>query len=391
VPPFPALATPARELRIVTLGCLLYVGGQSLFFLMPAFLALLGNRLALDTAQLGTLAGAESLAFALTSLAAPLWIHRVDLRRAIVAGVIVFTVGSIATAFCPTFATLLALRIVVGLLGEGVLGTISFRFLGSARDVDRAFAIALTGAVVFGAAVMAGAAALAHVAPRFGLLLAMIAMALAIVPFVGWTSALAGAAGTEAERSRGGGIGPSALIALAAQALWFGAPGAFWTFAEQVATDKGMTNHAAEVILSIGELVALVGCTAAAALGDRLGRIVPITCASAGLAISAIVFAGSAGTIVMAVCLAVFYTFWNYGVVYQMSFVTQLDTSGNAAVVMPAVQVIGLSVGPFVAGWLITAHGDGAVTASTLSFIAAGLALYVVALVRFRRPAPVRA
>jgi predicted MFS family arabinose efflux permease len=374
----------AREARIVTLGCLLYVGGQSLFFIMPAFLGLLGTRLALDAAQLGTLAGAESLAFAFTSLVAPFWINRVDLRVAMSVAVAVMVACTVATAFAPAFGPLLALRIVVGVFGEGVLGTIGFRVLAAAHNVDRAFAVALTAAVIFGAVVMAGAAAIEHAVPRFGLLLAMMLMALAILPCMGWTSALTSDDARTAPASGVGAIGIAATIALIGQAVWFAAPGAFWTFAEQVAIDKGLASHAAEVLLSIGELVALVGSIVAAILADRLGRILPIAVASLGLAVSAIVFAGSTNSLVLGICLAVFYTCWNYGVVYQISFVAQLDPSGNAAVVLPAIQVIGLAIGPYVAGQLIAGHGDLAVMWSTLAFTFGGFAFTLVALARSR-------
>jgi DHA1 family inner membrane transport protein len=365
----------SREARMVALGSLLFVGGMSIFYVMPAFLALLQPRMNLNAAELGTVAGVESLAIALTSLVAPLWVDRVDHRTAIFAAVGVFVAATIATAFCTSFPLLLGLRTVMGLFGEGVLGTLSFRVLGRTRDVDRAFAVALTAAVAFGAATTAAAASLERIVPAFGLLLALIAMAVVIIPFAGW-STLAAAPRTAERGARVRGGISAAAIALVGQALWFAAPGAFWTFAEQVATDKGLTNQTAEFLLSI--------------LADRLGRIIPIAFASLGLVASAVVFGASGGTIVLAACLAVFYAFWNYGAVYQMSFVTQLDRTGDAGVIMPAVQVIGMSAGPFATGFLITAHGDSAVTGATLGFTAAGLALCVIAFAIFARPARAR-
>jgi DHA1 family inner membrane transport protein len=379
----------SREARMVALGSLLFVGGMSIFYVMPAFLALLQPRMNLNAAELGTVAGVESLAIALTSLVAPLWVDRVDHRTAIFAAVGVFVAATIATAFCTSFPLLLGLRTVMGLFGEGVLGTLSFRVLGRTRDVDRAFAVALTAAVAFGAATTAAAASLERIVPAFGLLLALIAMAVVIIPFAGW-STLAAAPRTAERGARVRGGISAAAIALVGQALWFAAPGAFWTFAEQVATDKGLTNQTAEFLLSIGELVALVGSAVAAILADRLGRIIPIAFASLGLVASAVVFGASGGTIVLAACLAVFYAFWNYGAVYQMSFVTQLDRTGDAGVIMPAVQVIGMSAGPFATGFLIAAHGDSAVTGATLGFTAAGLALCVIAFAIFARPARAR-
>ena len=103
--------------------------------------------------------------------------------------------------------------------------------------------------------------------------------------------------------------------------------------------------------------------------------------------VSAIIYQYCEGVVWLGLLLAIFYCFWNYGTVYQMSFITELDASGRAAVAMPAAQVFGLSFGPYVAGRLILDHGDGAVTASTIVFALTGLGLYLICFARLRRTA----
>ena len=66
------------------LGCLLFVAGSAIFYMMPAYLALVGGRLALDSAQLGTLAGVESLAIGISSLLGPFWVARLDRRLCLI-------------------------------------------------------------------------------------------------------------------------------------------------------------------------------------------------------------------------------------------------------------------------------------------------------------------
>jgi hypothetical protein len=172
---------------------------------------------------------------------------------------------------------------------------------------------------------------------------------------------------------------------LVAHAVWFGAPGAFWTFVEQVAMDKGVATNTAEVAVSIAELVGLAGTVAAAGLGDRFGKLRPIALATAIMILSAIAYGQSSAILGLGVCLAIFYAFWNYGTVYQMSFVSDLDTAGRSAVVMPATEVFGLSFGPYVTGHLMVSHGDGAVTATTVVFALGGLALFLICFAGMRR------
>jgi DHA1 family inner membrane transport protein len=378
-----------RDTHLMLLGGLLYVAGSTIFYMMPPYLAFLGGRLSLDAGQLGTLAAIESLAIAITSLLGPFWIARIDRRICIVVGALVCVFGNIAAGFAGSFDTLLIVRFLVGLLGEGLIYTTSFAILGAVRDIDRAFAIALTVAVVYGATVTAVSGTLVHLLPALGPLTALSAIALLVFPFLGWLP--------QSEKPRPAtAIVPAvpapgwnwvAIIGLLAQAVWFGAPGAFWTFVEQVATDKGVPTGTAEMAVSFGELTGLLGCVVAAWLGNRLGRLKPIVVATAGMIVSAVVYQLCNGAVGLAAFLAIFYGFWNYGTVYQMSFVTELDASGRTAVAMPAAQVFGLSFGPYVAGRLIIGHGDGAVTASTIVFALFGLALYLVCFARLRKTA----
>jgi hypothetical protein len=218
-------------------------------------------------------------------------------------------------------------------------------------------------------------------------LAALSAIALAVFPFLGWLPSEKRQPGAIAPAPAPGGWSWVAVMGLLAQAIWFGAPGAFWTFVEQVATDKGVATDTAEMAVSVGELVGLIGGAVAAWLGNRFGRLKPIIVATAGMIASAIVYQLCDGAVGLAIFLASFYSFWNYGTVYQMSFVTELDASGRTAVAMPAAQVFGLSFGPYVAGRLILGHGDGAVTVSTIGFALTGLALYFVCFARLRKAA----
>ena len=383
-----------RDTRQMLLGGLLYVAGSTIFYMMPPYLAFLGARLSLDAGQLGTLAAVESLAIAITSLLGPFWINRAakhpeGRRICIAVGATACVFGNIATGFAGSFDVLLAARFLVGLLGEGLIYTTSFAILGTVRDIDRAFAVALTAAVVYGAAVTAVSGTLEHIFPVVGPISALVGIALVVFPFLGWLTPLETAqpAAVIAPSTTSSGWNWVGIIGLLAQAVWFGAPGAFWTFVEQVATDKGVPGGTAEMAVSFGELTGLLGCVVAAWLGNRLGRLKPIVVATAGMIVAAIVYQLSDGAMALAAFLAIFYGFWNYGTVYQMSFVTELDASGRTAVAMPAAQVFGLSFGPYVAGRLIVDHGDGAVTTSTIVFAIAGLALYFVCFARLRKAA----
>jgi predicted MFS family arabinose efflux permease len=375
----------ADDRRFVVLGCLLFVAGSAIFYMMPAYLALVGGRLSLDAAQLGTLAAAESLAIGISSLTGPLWVGRIDHRLCLVLGSLTCAAGNLATAWSDSFGMLLASRFLVGLLGEGVFYTLSFAVLAHVRNIDRAFAIALTVGVAFGSADLASAATLERVSPAIGPLAPVILIALSVLPLVGWLPKAAQRARASPRPVRAGRSARAGWLALFAQAIWFGAPGAFWTFAEQVATDKGVPVDAAELMLSIGEFASLAGSVAAAWQAARWGRLAPIAVASIGMVLAAILYQSRDEILWLGVLLSVFYAFWNYGTVYQMGLVAELDTIGRIAVMMPVAQVFGQSIGPFCAGRMILGMGDGGVTLATAIFALAGLGLDLICFSNLRR------
>lgn len=365
--------------RLLFLGSLLFVSGSAVLYVMPTYLDWLGGRLRLNPTQLGELAAVESLGIGITSLLGPLWVPRIDHRLCVLLGIVVCVIGNSYTAFSDNYLLVLILRFGVGLLGEGNLFTVSFAILGRAHNVDRAFAIALTAAVAFGAIGIGCAATLEQILPAFGPLAPLIGIAVAIVPFIGLLSWVSPertllASAPVPPRAAGG----LAVLALCAQALWFAAPGAFWTFAEKIATDNGIPSRTEEVALSISVVTSLSGCLVAVWLGDRWGRLMPIVGATVGMILSAVLYQIVHGIISLGLLLSLFYALWNYGTVYQLSFVSSLDRSGRAAVMMPAAQVFGLSVGPFCTGWLMADSGDWAVAITTTAFAALGLALYLV-------------
>jgi predicted MFS family arabinose efflux permease len=358
-------------------GCLLFVSGSGIFYMMPPYLNQLGIEYSLDLDQLGMLASLESVGIGIASALAPLWIGRIANEKSVFVGVVICVVGDWLTGHAGSYAEVLGLRLTVGLLGEGVLFAVSFSILGLLADVDRAFAIALTAAVSSGAVVIAAAGALQRLFPPVGTLVPLIAATLLVLLFARVCPVMRAA--EERGKPAASANTIPVMLALLAQTLWFGAPGAFWTFAEQVALDKGFDSGTAELALSIGEFASLVGSLVAVVLGHRLGRLFPVIASSAGMVISAALYFKGSTVAELALLLSVFYGLWNYGAVYHMSFVTALDFSGRFSVMMPAAQVFGISLGCMTAGRLMALSGDGALVSATATFAVSGIMVLVLA------------
>lgn len=358
------------------LGILLYTAGSAILYVFPAYLADIGIRLAIDEAQQGEISAVENIGIGLASLLSIFWIMRVDRRIAAFAAAVAYAAFNALAFFSRTFELTLAARFLTGLCGEGPLFVLAFLVLSTTRNPDRSLGIALTGVVIFGSAVLGATPFLSRVPAGSGMLLPLVAVALLVTVAARWMPRTetpietVNAAGAASADSYG------AIIAVVAMAVWFGGPGAFWTFAVDAATTRQVSMADISTALAVGNAIGLVGSILAAWQGNRWGRAIPILIATVGLSLSAVAFQHSAHALALSASLVAFNFFWNYGTVYQMALVVALDRTGKATAGISAAQVFGFAGGGFVSGYAIVGMGYGALTAIVAVFAVAGLATF---------------
>jgi predicted MFS family arabinose efflux permease len=361
------------------LGCLLYTAGSAILYVSPAYLADLGTRLGIDEAQMGELSAAENIGIGLASLLAVWWSGRVGRDWAAMLGVLACVAGDTISFFSRDFHVLLLTRFATGLLGEGTLFVLAFMVLSAVRNPDRALGFALTAVVLFGSLVLGAGSLLNDIPGGSGLLPPLAVAALAVLPAVRWMPAAAAVA--SANRPVAGGAGNwRALIAVTAMAVWFGAPGGFWTFADAAAASRHIPAASIETALAVGNVVGLLGSALAAWQGNRRGRAGPILLGTLGLCLSVAAFQRSNQIAALAATLAAFNIFWNYATVYQMALVVAMDRTGRATAGISAAQVFGFAAGGFVSGFAIVAAGYAALTVMVTVFAGAGVLLLAVCL-----------
>jgi predicted MFS family arabinose efflux permease len=357
------------------LGCLLYTAGSAILYVSPAYLADLGTRLGIDEAQMGELSAAENIGIGLASLLAVWWNGRVGRDMVAILGVFFCAAGDVISFFSHDIHVLLLTRFVTGLLGEGTLFVLAFMVLSTAANPDRALGFALTAVVLFGSLVLGAGSILNDIPDGCGLLLPLGFAAFAVLPALRWMP-VAVAPTEPVNRPLAGGVGNwRALIAVTAMAVWFGAPGGFWTFADAAAASRHVSAASIETALAIGNVVGLLGSVLAAWQGNRRGRAVPILLGTLGLCLSVAAFQLSNGIAALAATLAAFNIFWNYATVYQMALVVVLDRTGRATAGISAAQVLGFAAGGFVSGFAIVAAGYSALTVMVTLFAVAGVLL----------------
>ncbi len=363
----------------IVLGCLLYTAGSAIQYVTPAYLSELATRLDLNEAQMGSISAAENIGIGVAALLAVFWVGRIDRRLAASVAALACAGLDIVAFLSRSFEMLLVVRFLAGFLGEGILFSLSFLVLRSTRNPERSLGIALTTVVMFASLVLAAAPTLNRSSMGSGVLLPLGALPLAVIFAVKWmphrhlpkTPQLKTGNATESIHGRW------AVIALIAMALWFAAPGAFWTFAEAAAAGKHSSVQDISIALAVGNAVGLLGSSVAAWQANRWGRSWPIVGATLCLCLSVVAFQHSWHFAALAASLSGINIFWNYGAVYQMGLVVALDPTGRATAAISAPQVLGFAAGGFVSGLAIFSFGFSALTAVVSLFAVAGLLLFL--------------
>jgi len=359
----------------VLLGALLYTSGSAILYVLPAYLGELASHLGIDEAQMGSITAAENLGIAIASMICMLWLKRVDRRALAVVGTISCMTLNLVAFFSRSFPVLLVARFLTGLIGEGVLFSLAFAVLGATRNPDRAFGVGLTVVVMFGSLVLGSSSYLDRVPYGTGALLPLAIVPVAILLMLKWMPLDGAEGGAPRNVNAGGPIGRLAILAILGMAVWFAAPGAFWTFAESDAATRRISAETISVALAAGNAAGLLGSVAAAWQGHRWGRFWPIAIATAGLALSVVAFERSTSLVALALALSAFNIAWNYGTVYEMALVAALDTTGRAALGIAAAQVAGFAAGGFISGFAISAASYGPLPIVVGLLSVAGLAL----------------
>ena len=368
---------PYRQPRAVLIAaCLLSAAGGLLFNVMPVFLGSAAARFALDDAQIGWVGSAYLGGFAPIAATSFLWINRFNWRKLTLAGGAISVLSLAASALASGFVPLIAALICAG-LGLGTLYTVGIAIVAENDNPDSAFGVKLAGETFLGVA-MLFALPLVFVGSRgfIGVALAMAAVtgllgliALRSTPTRREAAMAAQSPGHPARFER------SALVGLAALFISFGVMTALWAFLERIASDFGLTSQQATMVIAVCLVTNGLAAIAAAMLGDRLGRVLPLiagmVCAIAGIAFLNWQHDlwGYAAGVFLTMGLS------NLALSYQMGLIASSDGSGRSAVLIPAALAGGGAIGPALAGSLLGGAGYGplyalAATTTALSLIA---------------------
>ena len=338
----------------------------------PIFVGALQDVLGFSTQQAGLIAAAEVFGGAFASILAALWIKRVNWRTAALFAIAVVVLGNILSSIQTSYNALLAVRFVVGLLGEGTAFAVAISVISTTRETDRNFAFSIAAQVAFGVVAFA---ALPFAVAKWqigGILIPLAVLAVLFAPTVRWIPA----GSTRQIEAGPGGAGASvapALVALGVLLIWCIGLGGIYAFEERIGVAAGLEKTTVGSALAVAIAVGFLGALAASAVADRWGRIPPVSVALVAQIAAIWLLQGELSWTSFVLIASVFHFFWNFTGPYLMGLVATSDLTGRIAVLMPAAQTGGFAVGTAVAGNLMT--GGSLLAANEVAAAGCALAL----------------
>lgn len=343
----PAAFTARQTAAVMVVGVI----GVLIPGLQPQLLGALLAEAKLSTSALGLLATVELLAMGIAAGTAGLLLP-VDRLRQITASALIATAALDLATPHVSGGGLFAVRIAAG-LGEGVLIWIAIGLIVRAARPERWSGIYLALQTLAQLA-LATAMGLAII-PQFGsaggfqLLALVTVFGLVALPWLprAYTALDHGEAAGSALPARG-------LVALGGVTLYLAFIVSVWVYVEPLGLQRGIDAATVHLVAPLSLAMQVAGAAAAAALAGRLpARAVVTMVAAANLALLAIMGAApSAAAFVVAT--SIFGFLWLFAMPFQVPILIAADPSRRAAMLIGGAQLVGSSLGPFIAALLVS-------------------------------------
>jgi predicted MFS family arabinose efflux permease len=141
----------------------------------------------------------------------------------------------------------------------------------------------------------------------------------------------------------------------------------------------GLDGRTMGMMLAIGLPLSMLGAIAARVLGERAGLLRPLLIGLALLMMSVFYLVKTGSPVVFCILADALGLFVEFCVPYAIAVLSRLDPSGHAASVAPGCMIVGLAVGPALAGKVIGTAGFQSLGLVAASSIGIGIALFAAA------------
>jgi MFS transporter, DHA1 family, inner membrane transport protein len=340
------------SVKALTSAVILGTVGASTILVMPGLLGVIVTTLKLTEQQLGFVASVDIFTMAIVMGITALGIGRLSWRALGFIGLVILAAGNVASLFSTDYSDILWARALAG-VGEGITVAISFAALGCTRNPDRAFGIYLVFGLLFAAIVLFmfpyfmqwGGYSLV-----FSFLIGLCVLNIAFMPWLTPQARLIHTLDSPVIP-----ISPLVVgLGLLMVTFFFIAQGAVWSYLERIGFSQGLEPKVVGSALALSGLAGLAGAGIAMLAGNKCARAIPITAGVVVQVVSMVMLVGEVNVMTFIIAVMLFNFSWNLCQPYFSGIMSEVDPQGRVVVLMGSIQTIGVSVGPFIAAFIIT-------------------------------------
>lgn len=342
---------------------------------MPVLAGLLSDFRSLDEVALGLLIASGTLAGLITSLTAPHWVGRVNLRYTIALALGAAALGLIGLRVAPGGVPLFLSQALAGAAAM-VVACSCLTIIARLPNPTRAYSIKVTTDVVLAGTFLALVpASLLGLGGFVALIAAISVAAVALTPKLPARVAAAQRADGSPSRLRDA---PAAawLVLVTIVVFYIGGIGV-WVFLERLAVQANIDRATASNAIAAGLFVGVIGSLGAAVLAGRTRRIWPETSSALVLVGSLIMLTYLQSAAQFYIAVFVFNASWNFFIPFVIGHLARSDTTGRLASLVPGTVATGGIVGPVLIGALIRSSGYTLAMLAMTLIVAASIAGYV--------------
>lgn len=347
---------PIDNVRVYICAGLLSACGALLLNVMPVLFGAIGETLGYGEQQLGTLALASNLAFALVGVISLAWLGVFSWRTIAAVATVIVTLGIAAILNKPSYGELLVIMAVAG-GATGALYALAMVIFGGSDRPERAFGFKLGMESIPGAALLILLPV--AVAPQWGfegILIALAASALLMglalfgVPSRAVKREDLIAASIHADAGKHQFI---VWMSLVASLVFMTGVMAVWPFLELIGKKTGLSSNEIGTVLSVGFLINAIGGFIASSLGLNLGRVMPVAAIVAIVLVGLVIIGQFTSMTTFTVGTLLFLLSINFVLAYTFGLMAEFDTSGKLVALGTVCVSLGAAFGPAIAGSLI--------------------------------------
>lgn len=361
-------------------GLIVAYGFAALSFNMAPFLVgLYVGEFGSSETTAGLAVTLELLGAALTAMILANFAEKLPHKKLICSATAALALLNILSAFIPDINTLIAMRVVAGIMA-GLMITVVYYLIGISTEPTRLFGIA-TVANVFTAIIYL--VAIPNAIDAWQAAGAFAIMALPVIPSLLMLSKFRMVSdadtGEEAEPARVK-LGWLGFVFLFAALMVHTAQGGYYGYVELVGLSIPLDNTTIGNALAISYILGLVSSALTGYLGDRFGQLKPLAIGMAGhaVAVTLVATSSSASGYIIPVLMQSFFFFLLLP--YMQGLAAHLDHSGHLPTLCGAIIMLALGLGPFVMALLVEQWGYVTIAYSVVSSVVIGYALmYFVA------------